>query len=349
MHVSLRGTIPALLSLFALAGCGGPANTLPYGNTVSGPPRAAALYVAAAQVPGSLSSMSATATGTVTPSTLIAGANAGLAYNFFAFIDPSGRLWTTNCLSLPGTNGPVVAFNAGATGNIAPAITIQGPATGLSGCQAGIATDSAGFVYVADISNVLPQFPGGQIAIFAPGAQGNVAPARVIAGPLANLHSPTGLYVDASGFVYVADSAQGFLSTPPDVQVFAPNSNGNLSSARVISGSNTNLAAPEGVVVDSAGNIYVANSGNNSIAVFAPNASGNVAPIRLIQGANTKLDAPCGLALDSAGYLYVGTLDAKTNGPVLVFAPNANGNASPFQSIFVNVPNYAAPAGVAVR
>jgi NHL repeat-containing protein len=286
--------------------------------------------------------------GTVSPTTFLFGTTTTLAYNFFAFADASNRVWTTNCLGL-ATSGPV-AFTPTQTGDTPPSVSIVGSNTGLSGCQTGIYVDGSGTIYVGDDTSTA-QFPGGQVAVFAPGSSGNVTPIRRIAGVNPNFHAPTGVWLDAAGNIYVADSTIGFIGIPPDIQVFATGSTGNVASIRTIIGSNTGLSGPEGVVVDSVGQLYVANAGNNSIAIFAPNASGNVAPIRTISGPTTLLDAPSGLALDAAGYLYVGSANGSRAAPVLVFAPGASGNAAPVQTITINAPrsNYAAPAGIAVR
>ena len=53
------------------------------------------------------------------------------------------------------------------------------------------------------------------------------------------------------------------------------------------------------VFVDTAHNeIFVANSGSNSILVFDRTANGDVAPIRKIEGPATKLRKPVGLFVD---------------------------------------------------
>jgi sugar lactone lactonase YvrE len=346
----------ALGLIFGLVSCssasiGAPA-AAPAGPTAPPGTRATTLYVAAAQVPGSLASLPARGSGTVAPRTHIEGTRAQLAYNYFAWVDrPTGRLWTTNCLSLAGTHGPVVAFRLGANGNAAPAVSIGGAATGLSGCQTGVTVDRLGNVIVADITNT-NRDPGGQVAIFEPGQRGNVAPNHRIAGAVANFHSPTGVAVDSGGNLYVADSCQGY-PCAGDVQVFAAGSNGNVGSIRTIAGGATRLAGPEGVALDSAGHLYVANVTTNTITVYAAGASGNAAPIRTLRGSNTELDLPSGIAVDGLGYLYVGTGDSLespgTHIPVLIFAPNADANAAPRATITLHGNGLAVPSGVALQ
>ena len=93
------------------------------------------------------------------------GPRTQLAYNYFAWADRApGRLWTTNCLGLAGAHGPVVAFRLGADGDAAPAVSIGGAATGLTGCQTGITVDALVNVFVADATNT-NRDPGGHIAI----------------------------------------------------------------------------------------------------------------------------------------------------------------------------------------
>jgi sugar lactone lactonase YvrE len=84
--------------------------------------------------------------------------------------------------------------------------------------------------------------------------------------------------------------------------------------------------------------IYVANSGEDSgaaasVLVFARRADGDVAPERTIAGSNTGMINPDGIAVDAAGRIYVADPFAATSGAVLIFGPNADGNAAPIATI----------------
>ena len=314
------------------------------------PGRATTLFASGAVVPGSLAVLPATANGTVAAVRSIQSAVSNFGESFYVALDGSGNVWVTSCQDNINSAGPVLAFKTSANGsNVPPAVNIAGSNTGLSGCQLGIAIDGSGNAYVADNTNTTA-FPGGQIAIFGAGQTGNVAPVRRIAGAAANFHAPSGVALDGGGNIYVADSGQGFAGFAGDVQVFVAGATGNVAATRVISGSGTGLLGPEGIAFDTSGNLYVANAGNNTITVYASNATGNAAPLRTISGSATKLNQPNGVALDGAGYLYVGTeATTPSNGPILVFAPGASGNATPVQSITVNATRFAEPAGVAVQ
>jgi sugar lactone lactonase YvrE len=63
-----------------------------------------------------------------------------------------------------------------------------------------------------------------------------------------------------------------------------------------IVGSNTGLSCPNGVVVDSSGNIYVADYGAPAVYVFSAGANGNVAPTQTIPAnGTTTLAKPIGI------------------------------------------------------
>src|SRR5439155_871834 len=57
------------------------------------------------------------------------------------------------------------------------------------------------------------------------------------------------------------------------------------------------LNLPRGLAFDAAGNLYVANYGDNTIEKFTPGGVGSVF-------ASTGLSSPIGLAFDAAGNLY---------------------------------------------
>lgn len=84
--------------------------------------------------------------------------------------------------------------------------------------------------------------------------------------------------------------------------------------------------------------IYVANAlyPVGSLTAYAQNANGDLRPLRTIAGSNTQIRQPEGVALDTRGRLYVANLyggGTSGNGNILVFAPNANGNAAPIATI----------------
>jgi hypothetical protein len=115
-----------------------------------------------------------------------------------------------------------VAFKSGASGNVAPAVTIAGSNTGLSRPFA-LAFDSKGRLLVADESV--------GVIIFAKGANGNATPLATISG----ISSAAGVVADSKNHIYVADFSGN------SIKEFAANANGNATPIRTIQGANTTL------------------------------------------------------------------------------------------------------------
>ena len=77
----------------------------------------------------------------------------------------------------------------------------------------------------------------------------------------------------------------------------------------------TGLNGPVGLAFDASGNLFVANSGDNTIEKFAPNGVGTVF-------ASTGLNGPLGLAFDASGNLFVAN---GSNNTIEKLAPNGVG------------------------
>jgi sugar lactone lactonase YvrE len=154
-----------------------------------------------------------------------------------------------------------------------------------------------------------------------------------------NQQAATSLMHRAQGspaFVYVSNQSGGSPAVG-SVLYYPVGSNGDVAPSGAISGSNTHLAGANGIVVDSGGEIYVANSDTNTIVGFAPGSNGNITPNVLISGSNTGLATPIGLALDSDGNLYVSNC-GQCHSPsapdsVEEFTAGSNGNATPIRTI----------------
>jgi hypothetical protein len=242
-----------------------------------------------------------------------------------------------------GVTGSVVTFDAAtANGNATPIATIAGSNTRLGPAE-GVAFDSSGDMYV---SNKGVGCVTSCIAVFAPGASGNVAPIRTICGDKTQLNGLiAGIAVDTAGNVYVAEG-------PENILVFAAGASGNVAPVRVITGQGTGLATPVGIGVDTKGDIFVANetAGTGpvpgSITEYAPNASGAAAPIATIAGSSTLIASPRGLALANGNIYVVNGMPGAFS--VAVFAQGTNGNVTPSNFIMGPDTMLAAPNGIAV-
>jgi sugar lactone lactonase YvrE len=193
------------------------------------------------------------------------------------------------------------------------------------------------------VSRTARAFIGGAIAILLSGCGG--LQSGVTSQPLAANVAP--LPGDRGGCptsrcIAVANETYA----PGGYIVFFPRgANGNVRPQGKIKGSLTQLDYPFGIAMDSAGNVYAANSGASIITVYAAGAEGNIAPIRIIAGSKTQLEEPTGIALDGKGRLYVVNNHGNS---VTEYGANSNGNVRPLRDIngIQTMLNY--PSGIAL-
>jgi sugar lactone lactonase YvrE len=177
----------------------------------------------------------------------------------------------------------------------------------------GVAVDSAGNVYVADQSNdeIRKITPSGVVSTLA-GSAGQPGSSDGT-GSAARFYEPTGVALDSAGNVYVADKYNDEIRkiTPSGVVSTLAGSAGQIGSSNGAGGA-ARFDDPEGVAVDSAGNVYVADASNDEIRKVTP--SGVVTTLAGSAGQSGSSDGtgsaarfyhPTGVAVDSAGNVYV--------------------------------------------
>ena len=139
---------------------------------------------------------------------------------------------------------------------------------------------------------------GSQPSVSAPATPQIAAPAAHAVPGAPSSHAPR--------YVYVTNLARSDSGAAPSVTVYPAGRSGNVPPSQAITGSQTHLSEPDGIVVSDSGEIYVADSGTNEIVGFQRRATGDASPNVVIAGSNTLLQAPVGLSLDASGDLYVG-------------------------------------------
>jgi len=150
--------------------------------------------------PDSINVYAPGASGNVKPIREIHGFKTGLALPTGVAFDSAGNLYVAN---LGTSGGSVTVYAPGSSGDAIPIRTITGSNTQLATWPSAIALDASGNLYVANPTSG----PVQSITIYAPGANGNVAPIHVIEGASTQLRDPTSVTVDSGGDVFVGDSS----------------------------------------------------------------------------------------------------------------------------------------------
>ena len=201
------------------------------------------------------------------------------------------------------------------------------------GSPRGIAIDAVGNLYVVDgvsrgrnftselpppghqsepdIYRIYKVTPEGNVSTLAGGRKG-FADGR---GSAARFGYPTGIAIDAAGNLYVADRGNHRIRkvTPEgEVSTLAGGEQGFADGQ----GNAARFFWPDGIAIDAAGNLYVADMGNHRIRKVTPD--GTVSTLAGSgptgydnggfadgEGSAARFNSPTGIAIDTVGNLYV--------------------------------------------
>ncbi len=187
---------------------------------------------------------------------------------------------------------------------------------------AAIAAASDGNLYVADTDNHTIRriaLSTGAVSTLA-GLAGSSGSADGT-GPAARFNFPSGVAVDAAGNVYVADTLNHTVRkvTALGVVTTVAGSPGSAGSADG-SGLGARFLGPQGLAIDSGGNLFVADTANHTVRRIVP-ATGSVTTVAGSAGVSgsvdgvgslARFDGPTGLAIDPAGNLLVADTENHT-------------------------------------
>jgi serine/threonine-protein kinase len=186
----------------------------------------------------------------------------------------------------------------------------DGPDTATFNSPLGVAADGSGNLYVADYGNdvVRKISPAGAVSTLAgTGAIG----ADNGAGTAATFDLPEGVAVDASGNVYVADNGNNLIRKITPTGIVSTLAGSGTAGSANGTGTAASFNSPFGVAVDAAGNVYVADSGNNLIRKITPAGVVSTLAGSGARGANNAsgtaagFNTPSGVAVDLSGNVYV--------------------------------------------
>ena len=243
-----------------------------------------------------------------------AGGNARFWAPFGIATDIAGNVYvadTANNAIRKITPAGVVTTLAGSAGHPGSADGI--PSAAQFRNPWGVAADGAGNVLVADMSNdtIRKISPAGLVSTLA--GQAGVSGVTEGSASSALFNQPFAVAVDRAGNVYVSDSANnavreitlnGTVITLAGLLGYAGNEDGK--------GDNARFSNPQGLAVDAAGNIFVADTGNNLVRKITPEGVVSTLPefaetnnAAANPAGNSQLKSPGGVAVDDAGNVYV--------------------------------------------
>lgn len=225
-----------------------------------------------------------------------------------------------------------------------------------------VTADAAGDLYIADTYNYrvrrVDATTGVITTVAGNGTQGNTGDGGQATA--AELGGPIGLAMDSAGNLYIADhvssvvrkvTAAGIISTVAGTGTAGYNGDD-------VPATSAELNQPSGIVLDSAGDLYIADTFNNRIRMVG--ASGIITTIAGNGTANysgdgglatgAELNPPSGIALDNPGNLYLTDSIANVvrrvsaQNPTLNFATTTVGSTStdsPQTETLLNIGNSA--------
>jgi len=235
----------------------------------------------------------------------------------------SGLLFATLAVPLGAQSPPTgVIETVAGTG----CQSVNGTATSaLLNVTSGVAVDKNGNVFASDLTCILEINPAGQLMVVAGSGVnaylGDGGPATSAA--LGILGPPSGLAVDGSGNVFIADSGNNVVRhvTKATGVINTVAGNGTAGYVDNVLATNAELNLPLGVAVDSSGNYFIADTNNclvrrvdattrmiTTVAGTTAGAgtfsncgfTGGTGPATSVQ-----MMIPSGIAVDSAGTLFI--------------------------------------------
>ncbi len=247
-----------------------------------------------------------------------AATSAELNFPIGLALDSSGNLYVAD-------SGNNVVRKIDTSGNISTVVGTYPGTAGYSGdgfpatsaklnAPQGIALDGSGNLYIADTgNNVIRKVTSGTISTVAgtgtAGYSGDGGPATS-----AKLDLPTDVAVDSSGNFYIADAANELVRkvSGGTIAIFAGKQGIASYTGDKGAATSATLNGPRGVTLDSSGNLYIADYGNNVVRKVS---SGNITTVAGTglpgytgdNGAATAAEmvTPYSVSFDSLGDMYI--------------------------------------------
>jgi len=218
-----------------------------------------------------------------------------------ATIVPTSTSTTTNTITSTSTNTPIFTYTFTSTFTITPTNTLTNtPTLTDTSTVTNTPTNTATNTVTSTATNTatITDTPLTNNGVVSTLAGSGTAGSANGTGPGAQFNTPNGVAVDSSGNVYVGDTRNNLIRkiTPEGVVSTLAGQAGVYGSANG-TGTAASFNLPDGVAVDSFGNVYIADTYNNLIRKIT---SGGV--VSTLAG---SFNFPNGVAVDSSGNVYV--------------------------------------------
>lgn len=259
----------------------------------------------------------------IAPTRTITVPNPGISSGSYGVsVGADGKIFVTRISA-----GQLIIYSENATGSATPLLTVNGVSSAFF-----VTAARDGRIYVGT------DFFVGKIYVF----DSSGSSLGEISGSSTTFSNAVDASVDEAGNIYVLDYSSN------SIDVFPPNSIGNVAPIRVINGASTGLNNPVGLDVTPSGGIWVANRGNQSVDYWAPGAQGNVAPSQSIVGLASTINVPQDVAVSPVtGEVTVTDFDSSTGEAFLGFyASSSNGDIAPVKRIIGPNTGFGASPGI---
>lgn len=228
--------------------------------------------------------------------------------------------------------------------------------------------DSKNNIYIVDKDNdrIRMVAPGGVITTVA-----GVSSAEVYAGDggkatAASLYEPNGIAIDSAGNWYIADTGNQVVRKVTPAGIISTVAGNNYSAYSGDGGAATSasLSDPSGVALDSAGNLYIADTNNDCVRIVTTDQNihtfAGQCSYPLYQGdggpaTQAKLNKPYSIAIDAHNNVYIADTENECirvvtpDGNIHAYAGMCNGNLTEgYADGPAATAQFASPSGIAI-
>ncbi len=254
---------------------------------------------------------SVTDAGGVATSTAITANSAAGSYTVTASVTGVGTSASFGLNNIAGSNNIITVAGGGTGGLPVPSMNICLPSYfgGIFG----------GNYYVKSCSQIFKVTPGGSWALVAgtgvPGFSGDGGPA--VSAEINNLNA---LFVDGAGNVFISDAGnqrvREVVAATGIIQTIAGTGTGGYNGDNIPPAA-AQLSNPNGLFVDSTGDIFIADSGNNRIReisgglIYTVAGTGTSGYNGDSNATTSNLTSPQGVFVDSSGNIFIADTNAN--------------------------------------